>query len=133
MTDIEIMIALECHDGDVERCLRCPYRTSDDCHVKLSNDALDLIKRQKAEIERLEAMVDAAEEHFSPLPFRNNFDKYISKSKADAYKEFAERLKERKYQSSDWSHGEHPYVVEEDDINDILQELTEGESGESQM
>lgn len=114
MTDIEIMIALECHDGDVERCLRCPYRTSDDCCVKLSNDALDLIKRQKAEIEGLTYNLGIRQ-------------KNKKTAKSDAIKEFAERLKKRKYQSSDWSHGEHPYVVEEDDINDLVQELTEGE------
>ena len=121
MTDIEIMIALECHDGDVERCLRCPYRTSDDCHVNLSNDALDLIKRQKAEIERLQGYND------NLLTANTALSNEILDIKFETIKEFAERLKERKYQSSDWSHGEHPYVVEEDDINDILQELTEGE------
>lgn len=43
--------------------------------------------------------------------------------KAEAYKEFAERLKESKYESSDWSHGEHPFVVEESDIDNLLYEL----------
>jgi flagellar biosynthesis/type III secretory pathway protein FliH len=38
-------------------------------------------------------------------------------------KEFAERLKEYKYQSSDWSHGEHPFVVEESDIYELVEEM----------
>ncbi len=38
-------------------------------------------------------------------------------------KDFAEKLKEHKYQSSDWSHGEHPYVVEEDDIDQLVEEM----------
>lgn len=42
-----------------------------------------------------------------------------------AYKKFAELLLERKYESSDWSHGEHPYVVEESDIDEVLWKLTE--------
>ncbi len=51
--------------------------------------------RQKAEIERLTAMVEAAEDYFNPLPFKNAFDKKIETAKAEAIKEFAERLKER--------------------------------------
>ncbi len=47
----------------------------------------------------------------------------VSEIKAEAIKEFAERLKERKYQTSDWSHGEHPYVVEESDIDEVLEEM----------
>ena len=38
-------------------------------------------------------------------------------------KDFAENLKEYKYQSSDWSHGEHPFVVEESDIDDLVEEM----------
>lgn len=38
-------------------------------------------------------------------------------------KDFAERLKEYKYQSSDWSHGEHPFVVEESDIDEFVAEM----------
>ena len=50
--------------------------------------------------------------------------KELSYVKAEAYKEFAERLKERKYlDETGWSHGEHPYIVEEDDIDDVLEEL----------
>lgn len=63
------------------------------------------------------------EAHFTPLPFKSRFDEYIEKSKAEAIKEFAENLKERKYQSTEWSHGEHPFVVEVDDIDDLLEEM----------
>ena len=38
---------------------------------------------------------------------------------------FAERLKEMAYQSTDWSHGEHPMVVEVDYIDEICEEITE--------
>ena len=50
------------------------------------------------------------------------YEEFVAKIKLEAYKEFAERLLQRKYQSSDWSHGEHPFVVEENDILDILEE-----------
>lgn len=57
----------------------------------------------------------------------SDFQRRIKLEKNKAIKEFAERLKERKYQSSEWSHGEHPYVVEESDIDEILEEMTEGQ------
>jgi hypothetical protein len=43
--------------------------------------------------------------------------------KKDAVKEFAVRLKKYKYLSSDWSHGEHPFVVEESDIDELAEEM----------
>lgn len=46
-----------------------------------------------------------------------------NKAKSEAIKGFVERLKEKKYQSSDWSHGEHPFVVEEDDIDNLVEEM----------
>ena len=47
---------------------------------------------------------------------------------AEAIKEFAEKLKERAYTSAEWSHGEHPKVVECDDIDDLVEEMTEGKT-----
>lgn len=51
--------------------------------------------------------------------YKNGYDKGY----ADGVKEFAKKLKERKYKSSDWSHGEHPFVVEESDIDEIAEEM----------
>ena len=42
---------------------------------------------------------------------------------ATGIKDFAKRLKEYKFQSSDWSHGEHPFVVEESDIDELAEEM----------
>lgn len=68
-----------------------PFEQFQECALVV----LDLVvNRQRAEIERLTAMIEAAEEHFSPLPFKNAFDDYIEKSKSEARKEFAERLDE---------------------------------------
>lgn len=57
MTDNEIIKALECCSTDGRTCEECPYneQTTDEnfCDEKLQADALDLINRQKAEIERL--------------------------------------------------------------------------------
>jgi hypothetical protein len=41
----------------------------------------------------------------------------------DKLKQFAERLKETAYKSTDWSHGEHPLVVEVDYIDEVLEEF----------
>ena len=59
MTDNEIIKALECCTDDsngVTRCERCPYQTTDldYCIDDLLEQALDLINRQQAEIERLQ-------------------------------------------------------------------------------
>lgn len=54
-------------------------------------------------------------------------DLYISQEKYEynLAKVFADKIKEHQYQSSDWSHGEHPYVVEVDDIDDVLLDMEE--------
>ena len=48
---------------------------------------------------------------------------YFQGSKETA-KKFAEMLKKMAYQSTDWSHGEHPMVVEVDYIDEIAEEIT---------
>ena len=54
MTDNEIIKALECCNGWDGRCLNCPLnREGTNCKEKLNSYALDLINRQKLEIEKL--------------------------------------------------------------------------------
>jgi len=56
MTDNEIIKALECcQSEDAGMCRICPFHsdTYSGCWYELHKDALDLINRQKAEIERL--------------------------------------------------------------------------------
>lgn len=55
MTDSEIIMALECCANE-NKCQECPYGAAclDDKYVSIiSKDALDLINRQQAEIEKL--------------------------------------------------------------------------------
>lgn len=118
MTDNEIIKALEWHSNDETHCSPCPYEEHSVTHYcvdKLLDDALSLIIRQKEEIERLKGWENLlkAEKH--------------SLIKAAAIKEFAYRLRQRSYESSDWSHGEHPMVVEWSDIDEVLEE-TAGEN-----
>ncbi|MBQ3195954.1 MAG: hypothetical protein IJB65_05750 [Clostridia bacterium] len=54
MTDKEIIKALElCIEGGDGSCTICPYANTPNCYDESGKDILDLIKRQRAEIERL--------------------------------------------------------------------------------
>ena len=142
MEDKNIVKALECClETSGVNCAKCPYCencVTDENTSLMMADALDLINRQKEEIERLKeenkllinndvsnkypncVLVEKGRIYTRTL---EDYDELIGDISAEAYKEFAERLKELKYQSSDWSHGEHPFVVEESDIDNTLYEL----------
>jgi hypothetical protein len=85
MTDNEIIKALSiCYDYNFGGCENCPYYGKWlSCGELKAKDALDLINRQKAEIERLQK----ENNQFADI------GKMYSEIKAEAIKEFAERLK----------------------------------------
>ena len=64
MTDEQIIKALECCIGQEGNCDECPQH-SRDCVDDLLKTALDLINRQKAEIERVTAERDKAVKDFT--------------------------------------------------------------------
>ena len=114
MTDNEIIKALDCFSGKEIYCKNCAYRDNSNmgiCRRNAAKDTIDLINRQKAEIERLKGWQDLlkAEKH--------------SLIKAEAVKEFLKKAKDLSYESRDWSHGEHPFVVELDDLETIYDEM----------
>lgn len=85
MTDEQIIKAFECctkieEGSKLELCFECPMfeEDVDDCTASLFRKVLDLIKRQQAEIEAL-----------------INGQETLQKMCAEAYKEFAERLKKK--------------------------------------
>ena len=87
MTDNEIIKALECLRGNAFDCGECPYCSCypAPCEQQVAKDALSLINRQKEEIERLknrDLQVEVSE-------------KLEREIKAEAVKEFADRLKEQ--------------------------------------
>ena len=93
MTDNEIIKALECCVSSTgsEACEGCPFNENDICD-KDSNAtekyALDLILRQKAEIERLQKHnTEYARKHYND-------------GRAEAITEFAENLKEEIFKAS---------------------------------
>lgn len=98
ITDEEIIKVLECcADSKNYQCNKCPLYA--DCEkASIAENALDLINRQKSEIERLKECPKCVYEYDGevteycvqgPCP---NF-KTVEQIKAEAYKEFAERLK----------------------------------------
>lgn len=87
MTDNEIIKALECLRGNAFDCGECPYCSCypAPCEQQVAKDVLSLINRQKEEIERLknrDLQVEVSE-------------KLEREIKAEAVKEFADRLKEQ--------------------------------------
>ena len=102
MTDNEIIKVFE--DCIVkQRCdwQACLYYDFDHCEEDVAKDALSLINRQKAEIERLKelnadlvALADRRKKAaFSYLKGKMESDIALRTAKAEAIKEFAERLK----------------------------------------
>lgn len=68
MTDKEIIKALEvCMYG--HECEGCPYIGKGLCSDKMKTDALDLINRQQAEIERLKKQLTFAEECIAEVEY----------------------------------------------------------------
>ena len=116
MTDNEIIKALKCLCGDEIPCKDCAYKSDTfACRRMNAIDALDLIKRQQAEIERLQKYnTEVAYKHYN-----------------DGIKEFAERLKEKIAKSvyNYWNTTANGYYLAEDvpdEIDNLVKEMTEG-------
>ena len=109
LTDNKIVKALECCGK--ESCFGCPYRGK--CHQgnPMITDALDLINRQKEQIEELK-------EKFT-LDFEKMESEYDGKIKAEAYKECIERVRKLAV-------GMHPCSDElrvfDSDLDNLLKE-----------
>lgn len=113
MTDNEIIKALECCSStSILDCADCPYwGTRRSCGVKqMKKDALNLINRQKAEIEELQ---------------KYKHDYYVLKAKA--VKEFAKRLKDKHKHNTT---SVVSLVTVFDNINSIVEEMVGEENGQ---
>lgn len=115
MTDENIKKALECCGKNVlyENCVDCPYEKDFGkdhiCTIKVAKDALDLINRQQAEIDRLKKgwKADVIE---------------TENIKAEAIKEYKEKLREHAYLDSGIT-GFQEMVVDLSDIENIADEM----------
>ena len=96
MTDNEIIKALECcisNELAWENCPDCPYRKYRlSCMDDMLADAISLINRQQAEIERLKNGLAISQKETKRILVTKGGRGY-GKTKAEAIKEFAERLK----------------------------------------
>ena len=114
MIDNEIIKAWECCKKDKfePHCSKCPLEERSDCQIVLESEMLPLLNRQKAEIEALnkenKRLKDKYEIVFQPKAM----------IKAEAVKEFAERLKEKKQ----WDVDIPDYVYVED-IDNLVKEM----------
>ena len=124
MTDNEIITALENEVKSTE------YVDSDYCDgvdLTLIKSALDLINRQKAEIERLKECpkciyeYDGKTTEYCVQGPCSNF-KTVEQIKSEAYREFAERLKEKK-QEVFTAVNDSSYAVTVYKIDNLLKEM----------
>lgn len=141
MTDNDIIKALECCIkaeiwGDCEE-MGCPAHTKQGCHfylrtdddyentiyIEILKDALDLINRQKAEIESLRNLLqERAKVDFDKVVAV--VDRAMADIRAKAIKEFAERLKDESRYTAN-KIGELHKVFYIDDLNELVKEMTE--------
>lgn len=129
MSDNDITKALECcGKGDFRNCQECKYlyievEETANCNDVLARDALDLITRQQAEIERLKCEMgkllpkDCA--YTVQMEVSNKLETQI---RAEAVREFAERLKEKSFETIR-NYGLTKDVVEVSTINNLLKEM----------
>lgn len=88
MTDNEIIKSMQCVMGNEMNCSECTYQKVlpfPSCRMMCAKNALDLINRQKEEIERLnielQSMRNAA----------NSYKMHYETAKSEAIKEFCEK------------------------------------------
>lgn len=143
MTDNEIIKALECCIND--ECEDCPLYGENapdvygNCVQNTKRNALDLINRQKAEIERLKTAFEVVKQECEDMftanrnlmaeieQWKEEANKYqnlwceavedIQTAKTEVIKEFADRLKDyhKNYEGF--------CVVDDDDIDNLVKEM----------
>ena len=121
MTDNEIVKALEyCFTNDWNRtkCDKCKFYTgTTQCVEDLKSASIYLIRRQQAEIERLKCEMDCA--YTAQMEVSNKLETQI---RAEAVREFAERLKEKSFKTIR-NYGLTKDVVEVCDIDSLVKEM----------
>ena len=142
MTDEQIVKALE-RCGNIGLCRDCPYdhfnsKRGLGCHNNLMLDALDLIKRQQAEIEELKKVgnkIDSLGLVATLIDQRERLarakNEWERKVRAEAVREFAERLTDRICESIEKSmdnpNGADYFITDVyTDIDNLAREMTEG-------
>ena len=141
MTDNEIIKFMQCVVGNDANCSECEYQKVlpfPSCRMMCAKNALDLINRQKAEIERLEKEIKDKErayndEFCSRKEWQTKCRELLKEKqiiKSEAIKDFAERLKRTITNAIDTYYnlnGGGYYLAEDtiDDIDILVKEMTE--------
>ena len=118
MTDNEIIKAMQCVIGNDVNCSECTYQKVlpfPSCRMMCAKNALDLINRQKSEIERVE------KELMKCKLEKELLHKTINQIKSEAIKWFAEKLKMECYATYD----EVLPSLFADIIDKLVKEMTE--------
>lgn len=96
MTDSDIIEALDCCTG--LGCDKCKFNDGDpntlSCEWELKNAAMEVLKRQQAEIKKLRCKVERLKKYDEERDIRLHA-KLIRTARDEAIKDFAERLKVR--------------------------------------
>ena len=133
MTDNEIIKALEC----CANCESCDFETSDcplveemECRSLLAQKALDLITRQRAEIERLKEKKSKLENKIDEIyPLVMQLPNAMQQAKSEAYKEFADLSIKRICEQVSAPTPSKSYIVERcnQEIYNLLKEMVDEE------
>lgn len=124
MTDNEIIKSMQCVIGKEMLCSECTYQKVlpfPSCRMMCAKNALDLINRQKEEIERLNI------ECQSMRNVANSYKMHYETAKSEAIKEFAERLKGRLTgigRSTIYGNFEYG-TIKSYEIDNLVKEMTE--------
>ena len=122
MTDNEIIKAIDkCLRADDCHTSECPFfdgsKDGWDCQLVALSLARDLINRQKAEIERLK--LECGNAKFAK--YKAEFEEFRAEIKAEAIKEFAERLEPRLANNTDISAVGYQSIIA--DIRNLVKEM----------
>lgn len=146
MTDNDIVKALDCccSHPTCRACFKCPLEFEDACRNNLQKYSLDLINRQAAEIKQKDTEIDIlirkkhtlrdeVEELQKRIVFwREDLDYRPKEIRAEAIKDFAERLKARYRELEEFECADCGYPPFHDsDIDNLVIEMTEGNENEN--
>ena len=129
MTDNEIIKALDCC-ANCESCdfetTNCPLVEEMECRSLLAQKALDLITRQRTEIERLKEEKSKLENKIDEMyPLVMQLPNAMQQAKSEAYKEFADLSIKRICEQVSAPTPSKSYIVERcnQEIYNLLKEM----------
>lgn len=125
MTDNEIIKALEVCVGIHNDCGNCPLleysQATDECMTEAMSNALDLINRQKAEIEIMTRNNELMSKNIQQLIHENlQMMTTIKSGQSEAIKEFAEKCKNTVYRRLTYAAD---ILLLQNDIDDLVKEM----------